>query len=150
MVTLPLLHMAYTDLRDRHIHGVAWLVFLVLTVLHLMFQTSTTSSVAAGALNLALVALILGISVLVMHWKRGLKPSRMIGKGDLLFFIPGVFWLDTIHFIFWFNITLIGSVLLHWALGRLAWYQQKGSVPLAGFFSLSLLIFLWVDNTGWR
>ncbi|QTE38804.1 hypothetical protein J3L18_06985 [Mucilaginibacter gossypii] len=70
--------------------------------------------------------------------------QQLLGWGDILFFLATAFYLSVLSFVFFYVASLI-VVLFCWLLWQLVWAKGGAHIPLAGFQSVLLILFLMAD-----
>jgi len=67
--------------------------------------------------------------------------DQLLGIGDVLFLLVVAFYLSVLNFLFFYIISLIGSLAI-WMVWQFFSSQKIKEIPLAGFQSLILMLFL--------
>ncbi|NVM62224.1 magnesium-transporting ATPase (P-type) [Mucilaginibacter sp. SG538B] len=97
--------------------------------------------------NLLFVGLQLAVLTIYFSLKDGRIidiTQQLLGWGDILFFLAAAFYLSVLNFVFFYVASLI-VVLFCWLLWRLILAKDAGHIPLAGFQSVLLILFLMAD-----
>lgn len=121
----------YQDIKERQVY---WFLFPLVGICVgslFFFKTLSELFIAAIVINVLFVSiLLLGI---FLYAKFKLKSQKVIGLGDILFFLASAFAFSTISFIVIFIGSLIFSLVLHSAIAK---NRNAVTVPLAGYMSL--------------
>jgi len=97
--------------------------------------------------NLLFVSLQLVVLTIYFSLKNGRVVNithQLLGWGDILFFLAVAFYLSVLNFVFFYVASLI-VVLFCWLLWRLISVKEGHNIPLAGFQSILLIMFLIAD-----
>lgn len=139
--SLALGHVVFTDFKGRYIHLFTMIAILGLTIGR-VYWLGTWAIWEFFALNLIFVTLLLAISIWVVAKKQHKHWTDIMGLGDILFLYLLCFWMDTVPFVIYFNVSLLVSLVLHFLLLKFSWYRADRGVPFAGYFAFTLVIFL--------
>ena len=137
-----LLTIIFQDIKDRLVS--VW-IFPVLLIVVLFQHNSSLlelrNHLSVYGLNLFIIAIqfiLVGLTYYLR--KKGLnKLFNSIGGGDLLFFIILIVDFSTLHFLLFYTLALIFSMLLHSLLLILKPGNDK-RIPLAGYMAVLLVI----------
>jgi hypothetical protein len=95
--------------------------------------------------------LFIGLQLAILTIYFSLKNRRVVnithqllGWGDILFFLAAAFYLSVLNFVFFYVGSLI-VVLFCWLLWQLISVKGGRYIPLAGFQSILLIMFLIAD-----
>lgn len=142
LISLLLLFVFYQDYKFR---GVSWFLFPILALL-VAYNAATGRAWLAYfyevALNLSILSiqLVLFYFVAIFRANKRLNLLKLIGLGDVLFFIIIALGLKSSLFPFFFTLSLAISLLL-------AFIFFKGkTIPLAGLQALTLMIWLFLSS----
>jgi hypothetical protein len=97
--------------------------------------------------NLLFIGLQLAILTIYFSLKNGRVVNithQLLGWGDILFFLAAAFYLSVLNFVFFYVGSLI-VVLFCWLLWQLISVKGGRYIPLAGFQSILLIMFLIAD-----
>ncbi|MEM9328443.1 MAG: hypothetical protein AAGA85_22435 [Bacteroidota bacterium] len=142
---LALSHMVWTDFKFRHIHAITLLLFTAATIAELWLHHQLTSQLwLQYLLNVSYTVLALSSGALILHLIRKISFREMIGKGDLLLLLPACFWFEIVHYLVWFNVSLVLMAISHLILSNLRRMSRKEGVPMAGYLSLTMIIYLFL------
>lgn len=133
----------FQDIKNREIHIVLPILIFVLSFL--LSGNNTKEHLLAILQNTAFFLLILGILTLYMSVKNKsfLNPfQNYFGLGDLLFFIAITPLFIIRNYIVYFIASMLFAILLQLILQK---KMKHSTVPLAGFASLLLILFIIKD-----
>ena len=135
-VTSVLLMMAYQDIRSRTIS--LWLFLALLCLGFFRFEFIALNWVEA----LFSASFLLICSIVVWLYFKLRRPNQnlldTIGLGDILFLLLTCLFLCFPTFIYWFNISLLLSLILHFSLKNFV-SNHSELIPLAGYQAISLI-----------
>ncbi|WPU99888.1 hypothetical protein SNE26_28165 [Mucilaginibacter sp. cycad4] len=97
--------------------------------------------------NVLFVSLQLTLLTLYFSLKNGRVVNitrQLLGWGDILFFLAAAFYLSVLNFLFFYVASLI-VVLFCWLLWQFISVKGERYIPLAGFQSILLIVFLMAD-----
>jgi hypothetical protein len=141
IVTLVvLIAISYEDFKNRSVN-----IFLFITLAGLLIYSALQRGpfsvmVTFTFVNLLYVLFLMLICCFYLYLKyKTIAIFKFIGEGDLIFFLVIAVWFSPINFIFFNTVTFSTALTLHFFVIRLSKsYSQFGSIPLAGFQSISL------------
>ena len=135
------------DLRYR---GVTWYLFPILLIgllsVRLLSGESITSIGQSSLVNFGIVLMVLLVLMLYLLLRNGRAVNMTkdyLGIGDILFFGVVACYLSILNFLFFFNVSLVCTVLLYLLLKGIT---KSRFIPLAGFQSLVFILFLVGDR----
>lgn len=137
--------MAITDFRKRYLSLVALQAFFVVTLVKVFINNEWPTAMADYLVNMIVVGFVLGLGSMYVLWIKKLSPRKAMGMGDVLLLFPVCCWFPTVNFVIWLNLTLIATLVMHQLFKGNAWYlggAHGDSVPLAGYLSTSLSVYL--------
>jgi len=142
LFSLPLLGIIYEDFKFRAIHWYWLVLILMIGFWHFDFHLEQS------LINLSL--LLIQFLVLTCYFSFKEKKwinitDKYLGLGDLLFFIPLALFFSPVNFLLFFVGSIIGTLMLMLCL-KIVTKQILETIPLAGFQSIFLLLWLWI---GW-
>lgn len=144
-MVMSLLLILIQDLKSRAVYWIIFPLLLVaLLLLRLLQQFYILEILHDALINIGFLMLQLLIITLyfsVKTRKRATVIGEMLGWGDILFLIVIAFYLSALNFLFFYIVSLVGSLLL-WLLWRLFSSEKNPHIPLAGFQSLIFILFL--------
>ena len=137
----------WQDFKSRSIHVYLILFFAVLPVLFHFFVQPI--SLWGLAFNWGFLAVIIGLSMLLIRWRNQLSFSGMFGLGDVFYLMIVSVYFDFPDFVIWLNAGLISALSMHLISNRLSErYKKQHLIPLAGFlapiFTVALFIHIHV------
>lgn len=121
------------DYRERQVH---WFLIPMIGILGgVMFYNSTLPELffIGFAMNLGFLAILVLFIIVYARFKLRMHLLKVMGLGDLLFFIAMSLAFPTLTFIVLFVFSLVFSLVLHLYLSK---HQKGATVPLAGYMSL--------------
>ncbi|WP_257667136.1 hypothetical protein [Parapedobacter tibetensis] len=148
MVLGVLAVVVWQDFRQRTVYALAFPLLAVLVIIHAMWLG--VFSFTTVAINLAIIALQLGLLNLIMYWRRKkwlMQGEQLMGWGDIAFFIVLALCFSTVNFILFYVISLL--IVLLGALFAKAIGHQVKYIPLAGGQAALLAMVLLADYTQW-
>jgi len=136
------------DTRDRSVY---WFLFPLLAVTligirllkHLVLSEFEQSIlINIGFIVLQLLILTIYFSIKSKKWIN--ITNQLLGLGDILFLLSIAFYLSVLNFLFFYIVSLV-VVLLLWIAWQAISAKKNKFIPLAGFQSLILILFLASD-----
>ncbi len=150
VVVSVLLLIAYEDFRYRSIR-IFLFPILAFALFWFTVRNTPVEEIAANAvLNTFYVLLILLMSFLYLYFfrKKAFMPSQYLGVGDLLFLLCVSMCFDPVDFVMFITASMFAAILFHFVLSSLfRRYRLMHVVPLAGYQSFCLLIFIVIKPT---
>ncbi len=141
-----LISIAYQDIRHRE---VSWILFLLLAICGFCISLIELSSFTLVIKNWSLNILYLFIQyiLLVIYFRLKKKGDTIkknkIGMGDILFLISTALFFKTSSFIIYYLLSLLFSLIIYYTfLRKKSFPPESKTVPLAGFQSIFLFIFV--------
>jgi len=134
LIILTLGYITYQDLKERQVYVVLFPLLGGLMSLKHILNSFLDLFLYAVGINLMVIALMMLSIYLYSRFKFNQKLFNVFGLGDLLFFICMALGFPSFNFIIIFVFSLIFSLLIHLVL------RDKGTVPLAGYMSLFLIV----------
>lgn len=149
LITLMVLGaLAVQDFKSRSVYWF-WFPFLVTAFagMHWLRFHQLDNYWEPVTFNLLFVSLQLAVLTIYFSLKNGRVVNithQLLGWGDILFFLAAAFYLSVLNFVFFYVASLI-VVLFCWLLWRLISVKRGRHIPLAGFQSILLIMFLIAD-----
>jgi len=145
LILLILLLIFVQDIRARSVY---WILFPLLAgalILLNYWQLKTITSVwQPVSINLGFI--ILQYMLVTVYFSLRQKKlvnisDQLLGFGDILFLGAVAFYLSVLNFLFFYITSLIGSLII-WLIWQLFSSKKSKEIPLAGFQSILLILFL--------
>jgi hypothetical protein len=137
-------------IQDMIYRAVTWYLFPVLLIgllaVRLLSGESFSAIGQSSIVNFAVVVMILLVLTLYLLLRNGrvLNITKdHLGIGDILFFGVVACYLSVLNFMFFFNVSLVFSILLYLLIRGIT---KSKYIPLAGFQSLVFIVFLVGDR----
>jgi hypothetical protein len=152
LIIIILFLIFFQDLKSRAVY---WFLFPSLSVLlialrfqHSFFRTEWEKAILIniGFIVLQLFFLTLYFSVRNRKWVN--ITTGLLGLGDILFLLSIAFYLSVLNFLFFYIASLTG-VSVFWLIWQGVSVKKYKYIPLAGFQSLILMLFLACDWWMW-
>ena len=134
LIIITLCYITYQDLKERQVYFVLFPVLGSLMSLKHIFNSFRDPFLYAVGINLIVIAFMMLSIYLYSKLKLNQKFFKVFGLGDLLIFICMALGFSSLNFIIIFVFSLIFSLLIHLVL------RDRGTVPLAGYMSLFLIV----------
>ena len=143
MLVPVLLVIFYQDLKSR---AVSLMVFvsLLAAIMLVRFLVDAPFIAVGFLINLAYLTLLM--IILLAYFRIRFRSwailKQGLGIGDVVFWLIITLLLSPQVFLFWFNASLILSLISHYVLRRFSWYGEATKIPLAGLQAVFLIPFL--------
>lgn len=138
----------FQDLRSRSIHIIPTILLGISGVAYSLESGMLNAGINILQ-NLIFIGLILGTVWLYFRIREGGKFwDEKIGWGDGLFLLMSITWISGLSYLLFF---VSGLILLLLGIAILAVARSSASnlsIPLAGLLSPWLMVFVWLDRTG--
>jgi len=138
--------------QDLRVRSVYWFLFPVLLLLlltedlfkkHRSFEDiGQTGLISCSFLLLQFLILSLYFSLKNRHWINITK--ELLGWGDILLLLCVAFYLSVFSFLFFYIVSLIGSLLV-WVIWQVFVRCKNKHIPLAGLQAVCLSVLLMLD-----
>lgn len=127
-------------LQDFKTRQIWWFLPLILAVggVVINWNQLQVENVLFGLAFLVLLILVLYAYILI-RYKSTKLFAEYFGIGDLLILIALVPFFEFRHFVFFFTLATLFSVLGHLLMN---WFKKQESIPYAGYLSIFLLVHL--------
>ncbi|MBB6126366.1 hypothetical protein [Mucilaginibacter lappiensis] len=142
--------LSFVFIQDMLYRAVTWYLFPVIIAgllgIRLLSGKTMVMIGQSSLINFAVVFLILLLLTLYLWLRKGriVNMTRdYLGIGDILFFGVLASYLSVLNFMFFFNVSLLSTILLYLLLKGIA---SMKSIPLAGFQALVFIVFLVADR----
>lgn len=138
ILVIPLSAIIFEDFKFRAIHWY-WIVFLfILTAYFFPFNKGV---ILANATYIVFQVLVLSIYYSIKNKQWTNIINTYLGIGDVLFLIPLCLIFSLPNFMVFLIISFTVSLLIH-SLTNLVRREKTQTIPLAGYMSIVLIIFL--------
>lgn len=133
------------DLKDRSVYWVCFpllaLSFVSLSYLQLHNAAALWQPVLINVGFVLLQVLLVSLYFSLKHKKFVNITHSLLGIGDILFLFSTAFYLSALNFLFFYIVSLIGSLII-WLIWQMLSSKKTKEIPLAGFQSIILMLFL--------
>jgi hypothetical protein len=141
-----LIVIAYQDIRFRE---VSWLVFPIILVLNLirgLMLMSPVQLLSIAGINMLFLVTQFLVLLLIMVLKNGLPIDfrNSIGLADIFLLFASTLLFSNMNFICTYTGGLIFSLIV-WGIKGICFPDRGKLIPLAGFFSLFLIMVMIFD-----
>ena len=150
LLIIILLIILVIDFKYRKIHSISLFFLVTILTISSYFESSALVIIKNTESNfvfLLTLYLFLCLYFSLRERKLNFNLSDKIGVGDILFFICLIPYFNLLWFILIFNLGCIVSLVIFLFLSS---YQKSRNIPLAGLFSLFLVIVFILNTTLYR
>lgn len=133
------------DFKNRSVHLFYFLLLGVFGFINSTLETDLMQAAKNSLINICLLSMQTGILFLYLKYIKKHKTivDTVVGKGDLFFLLICCFLFSPVHFLCYYVLSLLFSLLLHILFKRHKRYMHSGNtVALAGWQALFLIITL--------
>lgn len=138
----------YQDLKYRHLH-ILWPIIIFITGIYDLFtKFNSQNSIMLVITNGGFLLLTFVVLVGYMGLKnKGFENpfENYFGLGDLLFYIAVTPFFMLTNYVLFFIFSMIFSIMIYLVFKKLL---DKNSIPLAGYASILLILFIVKDMLG--